>query len=429
MTDSMGAIVRSAVVDSVEEGLALLSGTGLPNQLGAALPLPQFSTGLATAPRALRREALGLLTQLVVPPTTWAVVHMPGGEQQLYSPGSYWLWGLPGAVVAQWVDARRQQIPVGPVEGWSADKWRVRLWVIVEVVVRNPVAVAAQSEPLMALAAAARSAALRFMEQHSHAQLTGLDGEHGGLDAPTEAIGEHLRSDNALAELEIISVRVIERQGDERQIEAITTATVAAAQIDEGRRVEAARHRARMQDIEGQAALSEREHALRLAAVAAQARERLLAQQSEVQQAALAARLEVVMAQIRAQVAEIAHDEQLWQAEQARLQSGWERTQHQLLGAHEADLQLRRLDAQHGLARSEGKLALAAQERQHTYGLALAEAQGRIAEQLVEQTERVAERRAQHEHALLELHLRHEALVAEQLQKLEYWHAPAADSR
>lgn len=428
MTDSMGAIVRSTVMDSVEEGLALLSGTGLPNQLGAALPLPRFSTGLATAPRALRREALGLLTQLVVPPTTWAVVHMPGGEQQLYNPGSYWLWGLPGAVVAQWVDARRQQIPVGPVEGWSADKWRVRLWVIVEVAVRNPVAIAAQSEPLMALAAAARSAALRFMEQHSHAQLTGLDGEHGGLDAPTEAIGERLRSDNALAELEIISVRVIERQGDERQIEAITTATVAAAQIDEGRRVEAARHRARVQDLEGQAALSEREHALRLAAVAAQARERLLAQQSEVQQAALAARLEVVMAQIRAQVAEIAHDEQLWQAEQARLQGGWERTQHQLLGAHEADLQLRRLEAQHGLARAEGELALAAQERQHTYGLALAEAQGRIAEQLAQQAERVAERRAQHERALLELHLRQEALVAEQLQKLEYWHTPA-DSR
>lgn len=406
MSQSLGSLVKETFVETVEEGLATLSGENLPGQLGRPLQLPQFVTGLATAPVALPRQLFGMLAQLLVPPGCSAVVHLPGGITQVYSSGSYWLWGMPGAVVVQWVDKRRQQLPVGPVEGWSRDKWRVRLWLLLEVAVAEPAIVAAHREPLLALAAAARAEALRFIEQHSHAELTGCEGG-GGLDAPAVAIPEGLRNDPALAGLELISVRVIERQGDERQIEAAMAATVAAAQIDEGLRVEAARHRARLHELECQVSVGEREHSLRIAAVTAQARERLITQQAEVQQAALAARLDLVMAQIRAQVAEIAHDEQLWQAEQARIQSEWERLQGELARAHQTDQQIRLLDSEQGLARD------------------LATTQLRLAEQRDRQAHAIAERREAHEQALLELHLRHEALVAEQMQKLTLFRAEA----
>jgi hypothetical protein len=422
MAPSMTSLVRDTLVDTVEEGLATLSGQNLSAQLGEPLPLPQFVTGLATAPCALPRQALGLLSQLVVPPGSWAVVHLPGGEAQVYSGGSYWLWGLPGAAVVQWVDARRQQVPVGPIEGWSLDKWRVRLWLIVDIAVAKPTLVAAHREPLVALAVAARTAALSYMEQHSHAELTGCADGQGGLDAPAAAVAGRLRADLALAGMEIVSVRVIERQGDERQIEATTAATVAAARIDEEQRVDAARHRARLQELESQATIDEREHGLRLATVAAQARERLLAQQSEVQQAALGARLQIVMAQIRAQVAEIAHDEQLWQAEQARLQGEWERAQRELLSAHGTDQQLLLLGAEQSMASNEAELAVALQERQSSLVIELAAVQQRIAEQRGLQAQAIAERRAAHERSLLELHLQHEAMVAEQVQKLDLIH-------
>jgi len=422
MTSQISSAVEGAIVD----GLAAVSGEVSAEQLGRPLPTHHFATGLATTPQALPRQAFGLGAQLIVPPGTWAVISLPGGVTQTYTPGSYWLWGQPGAVLVQWVDARRQQVPVGPVEGFSADKWRVRLWLVVDVAVSDPQLIAAHREPLAALAAAARAATLAYIERHSHAALTGREGEAGGMDGPALAVLERLRADPALAGLEVISARLVERQGDERQIEAATAATVAAAQIDETLRVEAAEHRALLQRLEARAAVDEREHALRMAATAATARERLLAQQAEVQQAALAARLEIVMAEIRAQTAEIAHEEQAWQAEQARLQGEWERAQRQLLEAHQTDQQVRLLEAHQGLAQAEGQLALAAQERQHEHALALAEVQQRIAEQRARQAEAVAERRAQHERALLELHLRHEAMVAEQMQKLEAWRAQQA---
>lgn len=421
MTNQITTSAISAVEGAFVEGLAVVQGEVDAERMGRDLPMPRFATGLATQPQTLPRQALGLAAQLVVPPGTWAVAHLPGGVAQTYTPGSYWLWGAPGAVLVQWVDARRQQVPVGPIEGFSADKWRVRLWLLIDVAVAEPLLIAAHREPLSTLAAAARTAALAYIERHSHAALTGCDGNAGGLDGPALAVLARLRDDPALAGLELIGARVVERQGDERQIEAATGATVAAAQIDEALRVEAAEHRATLQRLESQATVGEREHSLRMAAAAAQARERLLTQQAEVQQAALAARLEIVMAQIRAQTAEIAHEEQAWQAEQTRLQGEWERAQRQLLDVHQTDQQVRLLEAHQGLARAEGELALTAQTRQGEHALALAEVQQRIAEQRARQAEAVAERRAQHERALLELHLRHEAMVAEQMQKLETW--------
>jgi len=420
MTNQITTTARAAVADAVNEGFAVAKGEVDRAHMGRAIPLPHFATGLATLPQTLPRQAFGLATLLVVPPGTWAVTHQPGGVHQSYTPGSYWLWSPPGAVLVQWVDARRQQVPIGPIEGFSADKWRVRLWVLVEVVVNDPPQIADHREPLATLAAAVRAAALAYIERHSHAALTGYLDATGGMDGPAEAILARLRTDPALGGLAIIGARVVERQGDERQIEAATAATVAAAQIDETLRVEAAEHRATLQRLEAQATVSEREHDLRMAA-AAGARERLLTQQADVQQAALAARLDIVMAQIRAQAAETAHDEQIWQAEQVRLQGEWDHIQRQRLEVHQTDQQVRLLEAHQGLVRVEGEVALTVQERQSSHALALAEVQQHIAEQRARQAEAVAERRAQHERTLLELHLRHEALVAEQMQKLEAW--------
>jgi len=421
MNTSITQAVRETVADVVDDGIAAITGDAR-DLAGVPLSALRFSTGLATMPSALPRRGLGLASNLVVPPGAWAVVHLPGGERRVYTPGSYWLWGVqPGAILAQWVDARRQQVPVGPVEGWSADKWRVRLWLIVDVEVGDPATLAGYREPLAALAAAARAGALRYIEQHSHAELTGCAGEAGGLDAPAQAILDRLRGDPALEGMRIVNLRLVERQGDERQIEAATAATVTAARIDEELRVADARNRARLHELEARALIGEREHTLRMAAGAADARERLLQQQAEVQQAALAARLEIVMAQIRAQTSEIAHDEQVWQAEQARFQTEWDRAQRQQIDSHQVDQQLRLMDGQGGLLRGEGELALAAEDRRHAHELALAGIQQRLAEQRTAQGQAIAERHARHEQALLELHLRHEQLVGEQMQRLEDW--------
>ncbi len=300
---------------------------------------------------------------------------------------------------------------------------RVRLWLVVEVDVEDPVLVAQHREPLGTLVAAVRTGALRYIEQHTHAALTGSDNSHGGIDAPGAVLAARLGEDPAIAGLRVVSVRVLERQGDERQIEAATAATVAAARITEEMRVAAASHEANLQSLQAQAQIAEREHALRLAATAAGAREQLLSQQAEVQQATLAARLDIVLAQIRAQTAEIARDEQVWQAEQGRLQGEWERTQQQLLEVHRTDQQVRLVDAQGAITRSDTDALLAAQDRQNMHALALADVQARLQEQRTAQAQAMAERRAQHERVLLELHLRHEQLVGEQMQRLEHWRA------
>lgn len=421
MTLSLRTVVRDAVEDAVVEGVAALTGDASDHP-GVALPALHFANGLATAPSALARQGFGLAARLVVPPGTRAVIYLPGGEQRMYEPGSYWLWGVgPGALIAQWVDMRRQQVPVGPIEGWSADKWRVSLWLIVAFEVADPALVAVHREPLGALVAAVRASTLRYIERHTHAELTGYVGEQSGLDAPAQTVAAWLRDDPSLNGLQIVSVRVLERQGDERQIEAATAATVAAAQIDEERRVTDARSRARLHELETQSTVNEREHTLRMAAAAAAARERLLMQQSDVQQAALAARLEIVLAQIKAQTAEIAHDEQIWQAEQTRLQAEWDRTQRQQLEAHRADQQVRLIQAQGAVICDEGDRVLAAEERVLAHDLALAEMRQRLAEQRGAQAQIMAERRERHEQALLELHLRHEQLVAEHMQQLDRW--------
>ncbi len=422
-------MVKGAVEGAIVDGIAAARGEVDAEQMAHTLPLPRFVTGLATAPQTLPRKGLGVAAQLVVPPGAWAVAHMPGGEQKLYTPGSYWIWGQPGAILVQWVDARRQQVPVGPVEGWSADKWRVRLWMLIDMAVSDPLLIAAHREPLAALMSAARAALLGYIEQHRHAALTGVEGTVGGMDAPARAVTERLRTDPALAGLEILNARLVERQGDERQIEAATAATVAASQIHEDLRVDAARHTAHLQGLESQAAISERTHSLRMAETAAMARERLLAQQAEVQQATLVARLDIVMAQIRAQTADITHDEQVWQAEQHRLQVAWENLQQYQGESHHTDQQIRLLGAQQDLARAEGETALALADRQGSQVLALAEMQQHLAEQRATQSRLVAERREEHERALLELSLRHDQMVTEQMQKLEQWRTERIDVR
>lgn len=421
MSSECTSTVQEKVGEALVEGMAVLKGeTGDIN--GAPLAHLRFVTGLATEPRVLPRRMFGLLAHLVVPPGTVAVTYLPGGEQRIYRPGSYTIFGAqPGMVLVQWVDMRRRQVTVGPVEGWSRDKWRVRLWLVVDIEVNDPLKIAAHREPLVALTSAIHSGALRSIEQQTHAALTGAMGDQGGIDAPADILLERLRSDPALEGLTIINARVIDRQGDERQIESATAATVAAAQIDEEQRVAAARHRARLQEVEAMAALAAREHDIRMAATAAAAREKLLNQQAEVQQATLAARLQVVMAQIQAQVSEIAREEQLWQAEQARLQAEWERIQKQLFEVHQTDQHLRLMEGTQGLLRAEGELTLAVEERRNAHALALAEIQQRLADQRAAHAQAQAERRAAHERELLELHLRYEQMVAEQMQRLEQW--------
>jgi hypothetical protein len=420
MSSSVQDLIKTTVDTVVADGVTALTGTDTAAGAHTLSPLT-FTTGLATAPHVLPRPLFGLGTQLLVPPGTGAVVYLPDGEQRVYIPGNYRLWNVGvGTITVQWVDARCHQVPLGPIEGWSLDKWRVRVWLVVDVQVVDPARIAQHHAPLGTLVAAARTSVLHYMEQHTHAALTGSD-EQGGIDAPATAITARLRGDPALVGLHVINVRVLERQGDERQIEAATAATVAAAHITEEMRVAAARHQAQLQALDSQHAVAEREHTLRMAETAATAREQLLTQQAEVQQATLAARLNIVLAQIESQTSEIARDEQVWQAEQARMHGEWERAQQQLSDAHRTDQQVRLLDAQHTMLRSDTDALLATQDRQQAHALALAEIQARIEEQRTAQAHAMTERRAQHEQTLLELHLRHEQLVSEQMGRLEQW--------
>ena len=135
------------------------------------------------------------------------------------------------------------------------------------------------------------------------------------------------------------------------------------------------------------------------------------------------------MAQIRAQTADITHDEQVWQAEQHRLQVAWENLQQYQGESHHTDQQIRLLGAQQDLARAEGETALALADRQGSQVLALAEMQQHLAEQRATQSRLVAERREEHERALLELSLRHDQMVTEQMQKLEQWRTERIDVR
>ena len=427
MNDAITHVVQDTIAGVLIDGVATLAGD-TSDHSGMALNGMPFTSGLATAPHALPRKGLGMLATLVVPPGTAAVVHLPGGERREYAPGSYLVWGTRvGAILAQWVDTRRRQVTVGPIEGFSVDKWRVRLWLVAEVEVANPALVATHREPLATLIAAIRAGALSYIERHSHAAITGATADESGVDAPAAWVLARLHVDHALEGMRVIGVHMLERQGDERQIEAATASIVAAAQIDEDMRVFEARSRARLHELTAKAQIDEREHSLRMAATSATGRERLLMQQAEVQQAALAARLEIVLAQIRAQTAEIAHDEQQWQSDQGRLQGEWEQTQHQLASSHATEQHIRLLDTQQGVLRSEAEGALASEDRRHTHELALAGIQQRLVEQRALQSQAIADRRAQHDRALLELHLRHEQLVAEQMQSLEQWRVTERD--
>ncbi len=408
-------VAGEIVNEVVEDGLAMVSGEVRAETMAQALPPLRFTTGLATAPQQLPSRMLGLVTQVVAPPGTWAVVYLPGGEQRTYTAGSHLLWLLPGVVMVQWVDARRRQMHVGPIEGWSADKWRVRLWLAIELAVSDPLQIASHREPLATVRAAAQAAALIFIEQHSHTELT----SDQGIDGVATFVGERLRADPALSGFDIISVQTLERQGDERRTEAAMTATIAAAQIDEERRIAEAQHRARLHELEVKLIEAEREHRLRMQLGLAEARERLLLQEAEVQRATLAAQLELINAQIRAQIAEIAHDEQIWQSEQARFQQEWERLQQQQFEMHRTEQALRLMAAQQEGERLAGEVTLGVEERRGEQLLALVELQQRLEDQRLLRAQAAAERREHHERILHELRLRHEQLLADQLARLD----------
>ncbi|MCS6888245.1 SPFH domain-containing protein [Chloroflexus sp.] len=415
---TVSTMVREVVAEAVNDGLAaVVDGEITADTMAQALPSLHFATGLATAPQQLPRQLLGLMAQVIVPPGTWAVIYVPGGAARTFAAGSHTIWAPPGPVLAQWVDARRRQVRIGPIEGWSADKWPIRLWLAIELAVRDPLLIALHREPLAALSAATRAAAQVFIERHSHAELTGAQ----SIDEAARFVCERLQSDPALAGLEIIGVQTLDRQGDERHTEAAMAATIAAAQIDEERRVAEARHRARLHALATQMVELDHEHRLRMQMRAAEAREQLLAQHAEVQRATLAAQLDLINAQIRAQVAEIAHEEQVWQSEQARFQQEWERLQQQLLETHRTDQTLRLMAAQQESERIAGEVALGIEERRGAQLQALVELQQQLEDRRLARAQAAAERREHHERVLLELRLRHEQLVADQMARLSNW--------
>jgi hypothetical protein len=360
---------------------------------GQGLALRFDFNGLATTPQLIRRRMFGMVVQIVVPPATVAVLNGPKGICRVYTPGSYWLWDLPpGPVLTQWVDAGHRRRHVGPIEGWSADKWRVRLTLVVDFIVADPEAIATHSAPLQALDDAVRSGVLHQLERRSHAELTGYDEHSGGIDAPAGVILERLQHDPSLAGLEIIDVHVLERVGDERRIEAATDTAVALARIEESARLRQAEDRSALLAMEGQALRQAAEHDLRMAARLADGREQLAMHDFAMQQQALQAQLKILEARISSQVAQIAHDEQLWQTEQRRLQAEWQVLQQQQIEEHRTDQLLRLLEAQQQLEATQAEHAQVAERR-----------------------------RTERERDLLELQLHHEQLLAQQVKRLEGW--------
>ncbi len=366
--------------------------TGEPAQKPA---LTLSFNGLATPPQIIPRRFVGTLVDVIVPPGFSAIVSGPQGMQRVLTTGSYHFWDIPrGPVMVQWVCTSRQRREVGPIEGWSADKWRVTMHVVVDFWVRDPVAIATHQAPLAVLDDAIRSSVMYHFERMTHEALTGYDPELGGIDVPAHAMAERLNHDPALAGLEIVKLHILERVGDIRRIEAATETAVAIAQLEESTRLKRAEDQSAILSMDGQAVRQAAEADLRMAATIAEGREQLAKHDIAAQHFALDARLRVLEAQIQAQVAEIARDEAAWQAEQQHLHGEWQATleQHQL-------------------------------EHQSDHAIRVLEVQQRFDATHAERAHQAEERRAKHERDLLVLQMRHEQVLVEQRERLESWRA------
>ena len=349
--------------------------------------------GLASQPKVLQRSWWRGAVTVVVPPGATAIVYGPHGSQRILAAGSHALYDLPrGTVLMQLVRTARFQHTLGPIEGWSADKWKVRMLVEVDVAVSDAPLIAAHIKPLQALNTAIRSGLLQQFEGLSHAALTGLDEHSGGIDAVAAMLLARLQTDPALKGFTISQVHIIDRVGDERRIEAATETAVAVAQLEESMRLKVAEDQAAICEFHGKAARMQAEHDIRMAELVATEREELARQDFVAQRHTMTAQVRILEAGISAQIAQLAHAEQQWQAEQQRWQVEWQATVERIQSAHATDQHVRLLEAQN--------------EWNAT---------------LLERTQVRDERRARLEQELLLMQHQHEQLLQQHREHLESW--------
>ncbi|ABX05023.1 MAG TPA: hypothetical protein DEF47_10535 [Herpetosiphon sp.] len=391
-----------------EDGAALLNGN--PSQkLGQQLTF----NGLATPPQLIARRFLGKLVDVLVPPAFTAILSGPQGLRRCLTSGSYNLWDIPrGPVMVQWVSMSRMRREIGPIEGWSADKWRVRFTVVVDFEVCDPYLIASHQAPLTVLEDVVRSAAMQQFERMSHEALTGYDPEIGGIDRPALRMFEQLSQEPALAGLTLIRLQILDRAGDLRRIEAATETAVAIAQLEESTRLQRAEDQAALLTIDGQVLRQSAEAALRMAATIDEGREQLARHDIAAQRHALNAQLHVLEANMRAQVAEIAREEQAWQHEQQRLMLEWQSQIQAQQSEQTHDQQYQMLDLQHRFEALHAERAHEVEERRHQRERELRAMQQRHEQVLINQRERLEHWRSQHERSLQLTQQQHQEQLA-----------------
>jgi len=299
--------------DLVERGLRLLAG--LDRRSNDSLgPYPDFDfNGLATAPAALDRGRWGLLGELVVWPGTCAVVTARDGTGRVYPAGSHSLFDLPlGSATVQFVHTARQRRVLAPVEGLSQDKWRVRLSAEVEFEVREPWRVAQATQPLATLDAVVTSCTLAQIEAMTHDALTGSEdgvgatpcGRPVGLETITAGILQRVRQRESLDGLWVVDLIIVERAGDERRVQIMQEASVERARLSEEQRTQEQFDQARLHLLELRRQLLEGEQVLAL-----------LETQGQLDRAQIEEGRRLVAARVEAEVARVRQAEAEWQAE------------------------------------------------------------------------------------------------------------------
>jgi hypothetical protein len=327
---------KHEIVDTALEVVAEWSGQRMPDRGGDGLPEFSFN-GLSTPPAPLDRGWMGLLGQLVVLPGTCAVVTGRKGYCQVFPPGSHALFEVPvGPATVQWVNTRRQRRELPPVTAPSRDKWQVTLRVALEFQVVDAEAIAQHADPLTALDTAARTAILARIEAMSHDALTGtVEGADApsGVDAVAEGLLQHLRASPSVEGLKIVSLAIVERQGDERRVQIVQDAVVERTRLAEEGQVQELEDRLELTRMAARREMAEGEQAIALVQT-----------QTEVRQAQERERLKLMAAQVEVEIEEIRRAQEAWRAEQKRLSEEWRTAKElellQMQQQHEANLEI-----------------------------------------------------------------------------------------
>ncbi|MEW5872799.1 MAG: hypothetical protein AB1894_26305 [Chloroflexota bacterium] len=159
---------------------------------------------------------------LRVPMQTCAVVYVPEGYPRVYSTGDHLLKWPMGTYPIQYVDIRQQHAKLPIVQAVTADTWTVWLEVGVIWRVRYPIMVIEVNDLIPTFISGCISAVKDFIQSLPHDQIICTPNETAIEVRVLEGLLlQRLNSKSTCKGLELIGLRVLGKQGDNRRTEAI----------------------------------------------------------------------------------------------------------------------------------------------------------------------------------------------------------------